>query len=364
QIVPTGTLFEGTQIGGLSGLDYDARSGLYSAISDDRSQNNPARFYELGLDLSRFVRSNTPGADAVSFSRVTTLRTPAGEAFAPFTVDPESIRLLRPARGAGGGSYTLLWTNEGQRATGAFQNPTLREMDVNGNFLREFAVPSLFNPAGSTAADQLGDTGIRNNLAFESLAVSPDRRTVFIANEDALAQDGPVAAFGVKSPVRIASFDSATGAPGSQWVYETDGVIDAPAPGASANNGLVELLATGPKCFLALERSFTSGVGNSIRVYLADAHRATDVAALPALAGASYTPLRKTLALDLADVRNDDGSRLVLDNTEGLSLGPVVNGLRTFVLMSDNNFSTGQFTQFAAFGVDPAQKVTGCRLPE
>ncbi|HSI56121.1 MAG TPA: esterase-like activity of phytase family protein, partial [Ideonella sp.] len=47
QIVPTGTLFEGTQIGGLSGLDYDARSGLYSAISDDRSQNNPARFYEL-----------------------------------------------------------------------------------------------------------------------------------------------------------------------------------------------------------------------------------------------------------------------------------------------------------------------------
>lgn len=35
--IPTGTLFEGTEIGGLSGLVYDPSRSLYYAIADDRS---------------------------------------------------------------------------------------------------------------------------------------------------------------------------------------------------------------------------------------------------------------------------------------------------------------------------------------
>ena len=61
----------------------------------------------------------------------------------------------------------------------------------------------------------------------------------------------------------------------------------------------------------------------------------------------------KTLLADLSDFRNDDGSALALDNIEGLTLGPVVGGKQTLILVSDNNFGAAQFTQFIALEVTP-----------
>jgi len=37
--------FEGTTVGGLSGIDYDAANKNWVMESDDRSEINPARFY-------------------------------------------------------------------------------------------------------------------------------------------------------------------------------------------------------------------------------------------------------------------------------------------------------------------------------
>jgi hypothetical protein len=59
------------------------------------------------------------------------------------------------------------------------------------------------------------------------------------------------------------------------------------------------------------------------------------------------------LLADLSDFRNDDGSALALDNIEGLTLGPVVGGKQTLILVSDNNFGAAQFTQFIALEVTP-----------
>ena len=73
QLVPNKTRFNGTTVGGLSSLDYDPASGRYLAVSDDRSKFNPARFYELSLDLARFTRSAAPGMDGVTFHSVTTI---------------------------------------------------------------------------------------------------------------------------------------------------------------------------------------------------------------------------------------------------------------------------------------------------
>ncbi len=50
-IVPTGTSFQGTTVGGLSSITYDERRGVFYSIADDPSQFQPARFYTLGLDL-------------------------------------------------------------------------------------------------------------------------------------------------------------------------------------------------------------------------------------------------------------------------------------------------------------------------
>ena len=51
-IVPTGTQFQGTTVGGLSSITYDAQNGVYYAISDDPSQFQPARFYTLKLAVA------------------------------------------------------------------------------------------------------------------------------------------------------------------------------------------------------------------------------------------------------------------------------------------------------------------------
>ena len=61
QIVPGNIRFKGTVVGGLSSLDYNHHTGRYLAVSDDRSEKNPARFYELSLDLAKFQRSDAPG---------------------------------------------------------------------------------------------------------------------------------------------------------------------------------------------------------------------------------------------------------------------------------------------------------------
>ena len=50
-IFPTGTDFEGTQVGGLSSITFDEGRGVFYAISDDQSQFAPARYYTLRVDL-------------------------------------------------------------------------------------------------------------------------------------------------------------------------------------------------------------------------------------------------------------------------------------------------------------------------
>ncbi|MEW6120417.1 MAG: esterase-like activity of phytase family protein [Pseudomonadota bacterium] len=355
QIVPSGTLYAGTTVGGLSGLDYDAASQRYFAISDDRSGINPARFYTLNLDLSQFVRAAAPGMAGVSFTGTTTIQQPGGGAFAPNTVDPEGMR-YDVARDR------LYWSNEGQRSGAGFQNPTVREMKPDGSHVRDFAVPAYFNPVGSDSGLGMADSGIYNNLAFESMALSTDGKTLYTATENGLAQDSLPATIVNGSRARILSFDLATGAAGAEYAYDVAPVVLAPNPITGfATNGLTDLLAIGDREFIAIERSFAAGAatsgspvtGNTIRLFHVDARSATDISGITDLTGLTITPAAKTLLLDLSALKHDDGTTLALDNIEGLTLGPVLNGRQTLILVSDNNFSGTQFTQFVALEIAP-----------
>jgi hypothetical protein len=330
QILPTATFYGGTQVGGLSGIDYIGH-GQYVAISDDRSQINDARFYTLGLSL-------TPTSfSGVTFNAVTTLKTPAGTPYAALQIDPESIRKLS--------NGNFIYSSEGDtnRNIDAF----IRETKLNGDYVRDYTIPGTFQQTGPA-----GTTGIRNNLAFESLALANGGATTVSATENALRQDGPAASFGVASPSRIITFDTVTGAPGAQFVYNVAPVANPTTPaGQFSTNGLVELLSLGGTKYLALERSFVSGyvtpvssTGNSIQIYEIDTAGATDVSEFASLAGQSYTPVSKNLLFDL------DSLGLPLDNIEGISFGGrLSNGHRSLILVSDNNFSPTQFTQFLAF---------------
>ena len=368
QIIPTGATFQGTTVGGLSGLDYTGLPNTYIAISDDRSALNPARYYGLQLDLSKFQRSATPGQAGVTFTGVTTLLRPDGTAFPANLVDPESIRYNRA-------TGNLVWSNEGQRAAAGFQNPTVRQATVGGTYLSDLAVPNRYLPVGSNAGTAPGDRGIYNNLAFESLTISPDGRTVYTATENSLTQDGPIATVNNGSSARILSFDAATGQAGAEWIYPVSPVVLQPQPaGLFTTNGLVEMIATGDGQFIAMERSFSIGAvtpgngpnglptGYTVRLYNVDTRGATDVSGLDSIAGQAVTPATKTLLLDLVDLRNDDGSAVALDNLEGMTLGPIVDGQQTLILVSDNNFGSTQFTQFVALSMAPVPEPTPALL--
>ena len=331
QILPTATFYGGTQVGGLSGIDYIGGTS-FVAISDDRSQVNNARFYTLDLALT------STAFTGVSFSKVTEFKTPAGTPYPILQIDPESIRRLP------NGNYVYSSEGDTSRGIDAF----IREARPDGSYVRDLTLPAGFQQTAG------GPTGIRNNLAFESLTLSADGKTITSGTENALLQDGPAAAFGTGSPSRIFKLDNATGLPGAQYVYDVNPVASpSTPPGAFSTNGLVELLDIGHGQELALERSFVSGLvtpfsttGNSIQIYLIDTNGATDVSGFASLAGQTYTPVTKTLLFDL------DSLHIPLDNIEGITFGPTLeNGRRSLILVSDNNFSPTQFTQFLAFEV-------------
>ncbi|RUP31154.1 MAG: esterase-like activity of phytase family protein, partial [Curvibacter sp.] len=172
--------FKDTTVGGLSGLDRDPVSGHWYALSDDRSDRNPARFYTLAMKVSE------AGITGLTVQDVTLLRDAQGhpypnrkqsDASRPDIPDPESIR-FRPETG------TLLWTSEGDVNRGL--PPAVREMGLDGRLLREFSLPEVLK----LGADDMH--GPRNNLTFEGLALSPSGRHAWVSMEAQLAQDGPL----------------------------------------------------------------------------------------------------------------------------------------------------------------------------
>lgn len=359
QIVPTGATFRGLPVGGLSSIDYVPTTGRYLALSDDRSDRGPARFYELALDLSKFHRSATPGDGGVTWVGMTTVQDLDGQPFGRNAVDPESLRLDTRRN-------LIYWANEGQRVAGAMQNPTLRRMHPDGSPAGEFAVPAYFNPVGSAGGLAAGDAGVHNNLAFESVAITPDGRTLWTMAENGLAQDGLPAAVNRGSRARMLSFDLETGKPGAEYVYDVGPLPFPPArAGDFATNGVPDMLALSAHEFLIIERAFAVGAqtpgiaaqtrqptSNTIRIFRIDTRGATDVSGWPSIKGRNVVPVKRSLLLDLSSLKNDDGSVLALDNIEGITLGPLVDGKRTLILVSDNNFNPAQFTQFIALLMD------------
>jgi len=328
ETLPTGLTFEDTEVGGLSGISYDAARDVYYAISDDRSTIDPARFYTLSIDLS----DGSLDDGDVTILEVTTLLDRSGQPFAPGSLDPEGLALTP--------EDTVVITSEGDAVQ--LIDPFVREFTLDGRQISNLAVPNYYDPAADATS------GIRNNLALESAGITRDGNFLFTATENALIQDGPAATLTTTSPARLLRYNQ-IGMPDQEFVYVVEPVQDPPIPSdAFAVNGLVDLLPLSPTRMLALERGFSTGVGNDVRLYLVDTAGATNVRGLralpPDLSGVQV--VQKTLLFNL------DRLGLTLDNLEGLTFGPVLpDGQQSLVIVSDNNFSPTQFTQFLAFSV-------------
>lgn len=334
--VANDTLVDGTLVGGLSGLDYDAKSGLWYALSDDKSDIHPARFFTLKLDYS------PAGFTGVAFLRSVALKQADGTNY-PNTKqggdvpDPEAIR-LDPIAGK------LWWTSEGDRRLGL--NPFLRIAETDGRHIGAVPVPSMF------AMNKDREVGPRHNNVFEGLSFAPDGNSVWLGMESALYEDGPIATVDAGTVVRLTRLDRA-GTVVAQYALPID-PIQAKPLGKNGDNGLTEILALDDTRLLQLERSGVEGADGVwkmyIRLYEIETKGATDVQALTALKGADIKPATKRLVLDLSK----DAALGPIDNLECLAFGPdLPNGHKSLVMASDNNFNKTQITQFLAFEVIP-----------
>ncbi|WP_433275431.1 esterase-like activity of phytase family protein [Pseudonocardia xinjiangensis] len=353
RILPHHLQFQGTTVGGLSGIDYDTRAARYLLVSDDRSVLAPARFYTAQIEL------DAGGLHDVVLTGVTFFRRPDGKAYPSLdqwgpeqfgfppadrgvfgTVDPEEIR-VDPRTG------NMLWSQEGILAeSGAGErivvDPALRISTPDGCFVRDLPVPcsELYS----------GGLGPRQDRAIESVTYAGHGNLVVSVLEDPLLVDGPEPTVLAGRRTRM-TVQSSEGKILAQYAYELDPLPPGPdGTAADGNTGVSSILACDPGTstrFLVLERAFVAGRGNRVRVYEADVSRATDVLAAPSLVGAPITPARKTLLVDLADMGLDR-----LENIEGMSWGPdVCTGERTLVLVSDDNFSATQRTQVIALAM-------------
>jgi hypothetical protein len=336
--IPTGTQFDGTEIGGLSSITYDPNRGVYYAISDDQGTIDPVRYYTLAIDLADGRLD--PGD--ITFLDVTKILDASGAPYAPGSLDPEGLVLAHEG--------SLYFTSEGFAARTPPVNPFVNRMNLNGHQTRSLLVPDKFLPNAA------GTQGVRNNLAFESLNVTPDQRYLITASEGALAQDGPAANVGQSSLARILQYRLSSGVPGSEYVYVVNPVAETPVPPDQFRvNGLVELLPLDNLgTMLAMERSFSVGAGNTIWLYEISTQGATDVSGYFSLypngvtqPPVAFTPVTKRLILN---VEADLG--IEPDNLEGMAFGPALpDGRLPLVLVSDNNFDPAATTQFIVLAV-------------
>jgi 3-phytase len=332
--IPTGAQFEGNEIGGLSSITYDSKRGVYYAISDDQGTIDPVRYYTLDIDVSDGQLD--PGD--ITFLDVTHILDPSGAPYAPTSLDPEGLTLTHEG--------AFYFSSEGFATRVPPVDPFINRMNLNGFHTRSLAIPAKFLP--NTAGTQ----GVRNNLGFESLNVTPDQKILVTASEGALAQDGPAANVGQSSFARILQFRLSSGRPGSEYVYVVNPVAEDPVPPTQFRvNGLVELLPLDNLgTLLALERSFSvgaPGLGNTIWLYEIETQGATDVSGKFSLLNETFTPVTKRLILN---VEADLG--IEPDNIEGMTFGPALpDGRLPLILVSDNNFAASQSTQFIALAV-------------
>jgi hypothetical protein len=336
--IPFDETFQNTKVGGLSGIDYDAKNDLYYLICDDRSMFNDSRFYTAKI---RLFENKVEGID---FQSVSTLKNETGKVYGNWNTtpttssDPEDIR-FNPK------TNSLIWSSEGARVITAdkevLQNPSLNFMDLKGNFLGNVTLPENLKM-------QQQEKGPRNNGTLEGITFDTKYKTIYTNIEEPLFEDGDQANTSKGGLIRLYQFDTKTKKNTAQYGYQLEPIALEPNPkGAFAVNSISAIQYYGKNQLLVVERSYSTGTqACTVKVFLCDLKKATNVKNYASLQNQKLELASKKLVLNMDDLG------IFIDNIEGLTFGrKLANGNPSIIFVSDNNFSDKQKTQVLVFEV-------------
>jgi len=337
--IPFNLKYKNTIVGGLSGIDYDAKNEKYYLISDDRSDKNPARFYAAKIFISQ------KGIDSLAFTGVENMLQPDGKVYPNNlqdrfkTPDPEAIR-YNPEKG------WLVWSSEGERIVKAndtvLTDPAVIMIRPNGKYVDSFALPQIMKMHAT-------EKGPRRNGVFEGMSFADNYKTLYVNVEEPLYEDGPRAEVVDNNAfIRIIKFDVDHKKSTAQYAYKLSPVAFAAKPENEFKiNGVPDILSLGNNKLLVIERSFSTGrLPCTIRVFIADLDGATDISEMTLKDNHSFRPAKKTLLLNMDDLG------IYTDNIEGVTFGPLLpNGHKTLVFIADNNFAVVEKAQVLLFEV-------------
>lgn len=303
-------VYNGAELGGLSSLAYDTRSGAWVSAVDNHA-DDPARIW-----FFRNLGDPTVVRDPL------VLKQPDGTPYNGVDSDNEGLAVLPD------GDYLVSSETE----------PSIRIFGRDGVQKASLPVPARFAVTGSTPAGQA-----TNNATLEGLTITPDGHEIIAAMEGALS--GDVSASGDATYHRFLVYrvdGHGDWKLAKQIDYRTDPGMRVPEVAAYTDDAIV-----------VEEAAYATTTGNAVNLFaVTGINRASDVSTVDNLSGApAKDVVHKQLVADLVDcpslgaVAKETQANPLMDNFEGMAITGHGFGLTGISMISDDNFSATQTTR-------------------
>jgi hypothetical protein len=303
-------VYHGTELGGLSSLAWDARSGAWVSAVDNNAIDPSRIWFFRDLNSPKVVRDPL------------VLKKPDGTPYNGLTADNEGLAVLPD------GDYLVSSETE----------PSIRIYGRDGVQQASLPIPARFAVTGTTPAGQA-----TSNATLEGLTITPDGKTIIAAMEGALS--GDVSSTGDANAHRFLVYTAdrhGNWTLAKQIEYRTE-----------TGNRVPEVAAYTDDSFVVEEAAYTAAAGNSEELYaVTGLHEAADVSGVTDLATAPASDaVGKKLVADLVTCptlgapAKEHQTNPLLDNFEGMAITGRAFGLTGISLISDDNFSATQTTR-------------------
>ncbi|WP_298315529.1 esterase-like activity of phytase family protein [uncultured Aquimarina sp.] len=316
-VIYNDSIFEGSKIGGLSGIEYNKEKNTYYVVCDDAK--NP-RFYKVSITLENNKFNK------VAVDQLIKIKDKHNQFLDKNVADLEAIRTF--------GRDKFIFASEG--SIKHTYNPAIFITDAAGNYQKQIQLPSYF------LTDSTSVNKPRHNGIFEGLVNDITSKGYWAAMELPLELDGEEPAIDNSgAPVRITHFNINTNQADFQFTYPLDKLSKDPK-GKFGVNGVTALQQLTKNQFLIVERGYAAGYGtqgNTVRIYLTNTKDVTNTLDFESLKDKKYQSATKQLLFDFESIRNQLTDQII-DNIEGITFGPILaNGNQSLLLISDNNFN-------------------------